>query len=478
MLSVRVGLLCGMLAATAAMPALAQERRTRDPRIEMLIADARAVPPEFSADALLRIATASQIDTSTRRELLEEAFMRAYAARDDHRLGTVLEIPQDSRQGALRFAYATSLNRLSLQARAVQMMATVDPLRAREIFEWIDLNLAPGSCESFLVPSVDEYYTALSLLARTTFADRAEGLRFLELYLWRARLPSEMPAIANAVRRFGPKNGEAAYLETEIEWILDRSSADARGFSDANLELIHRIAELQRSDREHGLTTWHLLDVLRTYLVAQLNGPRCTDSVTEPFAAPAFNGELRLLSAELDVRPIDPATIRPSRMLGAAKLEPYWQTSETRRLYEQWLQLRGSDKAIVPQADREKAPWRNQAERFLASLEQWTGTRETERDYIYQKGTLFTRLIEFMPPSPVRSRAVRGFVEFMRHADGDRSQRALWFALLNRFLESARGPDRRELLSALEDSHHPVLSLYARLEARLPLQKTNPRPGL
>jgi hypothetical protein len=53
-------------------------------------------------------------------------------------------------------------------------MALVDPRRAHELFEWIDLNLEPAVCDDPLVPAVDEYYTALSLLARTAFGgDRA-----------------------------------------------------------------------------------------------------------------------------------------------------------------------------------------------------------------------------------------------------------------------------------------------------------------
>ena len=460
-------LLCATLATTSSITILAQERRVSDPRVDALIADARAVAPEFSADALIRIAASSRIDHAKRRELLDEAFLRAYSARDDHRLGTVLEIPPDTRQGALRFAYATSLNRLSLQVRAAQMMASIDPSRAREIFEWIELNLGPASCESLLVPSVDEYYTALSLLARTAFADRADGLRFLELYLWRAHLPSEMPSVARAVQRFRPKREEAAYLETAVEWILDRASTDARGFSNASLELVTRMSDLQKADRASGLTGWHLMEALRTYLVTQLNGPRCSDSVMEPLTAPAFNGELQRIGADLDVKPIDARTLRPSKMLAAANLGPYWQTPESRRLHEDWLQLRGRGTALVPMATRMELSWRNQATLFLTAVEQWTGTREAERDYVYQKGVLLTGLIEIMPPSPVRSRAVRAFVEFMRHADGDRNQRALWFALLNRFLDSARGADRRELLGALEESHHAVLSLYARLERTL-----------
>src|SRR5258705_7339395 len=273
-----------------------------------------------------------------------------------------------------------------------------------------------------------------------------------------------MPAVARAVQRFRPKRDEAAYLETALGWILDRASTDARGFSNASLELVTRMSDLQKADRESGLTSWHVMEVLRAYLVTQLNGPWCSDSVLEPMTAPAFNGELGRLGAELDVKPIDARAIRPSKILPAANLDLYWQTPESRRLYEDWLQLRGRGTAPVPLATRAGRSWRNQAELFLTAVEQWTGTREVERDYVYQKGVLLTGLIEIMPPSPLRPRALRAFVEFMRHADGDRNLRALWFAFLNRALDSARGSDRRELLAALEESRQPVLSLYARLE--------------
>ena len=86
----------------------------------------------------------------------------------------------------------------------------------------------------------------------------------------------------------------------------------------------------------------------------------------------------------------------------------------------------------------------------------------------YQKSVLFVWLLDLMPQSAVRAKALRAFIEFMRHADVDRDRRALWFALLNRLLEMARGGYRGEILDALEDSHHPVLSLYARLERVMP----------
>ncbi len=44
----------------------------------------------------------------------------------------------------------------------------------------------------------------------------------------------------------------------------------------------------------------------------------------------------------------------------------------------------------------------------------------------------------------------------------------LWFAFVNRLLEMSRGPFRSSVLAAMEESHQPVLALYARLERLTP----------
>jgi len=445
----------------------------RDPVIEVFAADAKALPPEFAADVMMRLAGSPRIvDPAWRRELLDEAYMRAYGSQEQYRRSSSQPIPPDSRQGAQFLAFATALTRVSLQVRASQLMAFTDPERARELFEWIDLNLSPGVCEDPLVPAVDEYYGALSLLARTTFgADRAEALRFLELYLWRARLPSELPAMARAVERFRPRPDEAAYLEGLFRLILEAGDGDARGFSSSALDLVSRTADLQQAHRNLGVGGGYLMQALRAYLIARLRSPRCSDSTSEPLTPSTFNAALRRIDVE-DVKPIDAETARPSRMLGIARIDAYWQTPESRRLHDEAVRLRGTGTVPLPLKTRQTAQWREQAERLLVDVEQWTGLRETAPpDYFYQKSVLFVWLLDLMPPSAVRTRAVRAFVDFMRHSDVDRDRRALYFAMLNRLLEMARGPYRREILTALEDSHHPILSLYARLERLAPAKR-------
>ena len=64
---------------------------------------------------------------------------------------------------------------------------------------------------------MDEYYTALGQIARLAYrGNHIDALNFFELYLWRAHLPSEMPAVARAIQRFPRSQNEAAYLEDRL----------------------------------------------------------------------------------------------------------------------------------------------------------------------------------------------------------------------------------------------------------------------
>ena len=439
----------------------------RDPVLEALVVDAADLPPDFASDALIRLASSPKIvDPEWRRDLLDEAFVRAYGVGEPYRRNSTTPIPPDSRQGAEQLAFATSLTRVSLQVRAAQLMAFSDHARGRELFEWIDFDIAPVGCDEALVPSVDEYYNALSLLARTTFGDdRGEALRFLSLYLWRAHLPSEMPAVARALEHFRPRPDEAAFLESLFRWILDAGATDARGFSSAGLDIVSRTADLHQSYRALGAGSVRVLDNLRPYLLAQLQAPRCADSVAESQTPDSFNAARTRLKIEEDVKPITPDAVRSSRVLSPAHIELYWQTLEARRLHDDALRLRGTSQQPVSESIRRTSEWRNQAERLLTDVEQWTGRREAqERDYFYQKSKLFEELIDLMLPGAARTRAIRAFVEFMRHADANRAYRPLWFAFLIRLLETAHAGAGAEIFAALVDSHHPVLAFYGRLE--------------
>src|SRR5438128_36367 len=112
----------GAIDLSAAFQSHSDDRPRHDPVIEELVADTSSVQPEFAADILIRIATSEKMsDPEWKRDLLEQAFRRAAAAREAHRRAAILLAP-DTRQGALMQAYDTRLDRVSLQSRVVLAM--------------------------------------------------------------------------------------------------------------------------------------------------------------------------------------------------------------------------------------------------------------------------------------------------------------------------------------------------------------------
>ena len=96
---------------------------------------ASAAPPEFTADALLRIVESGALpDQKARRELVEHAFQLAASAKFPVRMVGVTGTTTDTASGSLNQAYALKLDVLSLQSRAVRDMLPLDPLKARELF--------------------------------------------------------------------------------------------------------------------------------------------------------------------------------------------------------------------------------------------------------------------------------------------------------------------------------------------------------
>ena len=211
------------------------------------------------------------------------------------------------------------------------------------------------------------------------------------------------------------------------------------------------------------------MDALRGYLLEQLKAPRCGDNPTAALTPTTFNAAARRARAEYDVKPMDADAARLPTLLGTMRIDPSWQTTNASRLHDAAVRLRGPGAVPVSLRVRRTIEWRNQADALLTDIERWSASSElTERDYFYQRAVLYNWLLDLMPASVVRSRALRSYVEFLRRSETDVSQRALWFAFVNRLLEMANGPYRAETLAAMEESQQPTLWVYARLERQMP----------
>ncbi len=177
-----------VLALFAAVVACAETAPLAEP-YRSLVDLAQAAPPEFGADALLRIVESGKItDRDARRDLVEQAFRLAAGAKFPVRLRALSRTTSDTRTGSLSQAYELKLDALSLESRAVEDMLKIDPARARVMFRDIPpLALAPLTCDDGLVYDVADYYRALGAVVNGSFTkierSKEEHLNFLLDYI-------------------------------------------------------------------------------------------------------------------------------------------------------------------------------------------------------------------------------------------------------------------------------------------------------
>lgn len=460
----------GILVALILLAAPLQTAQAiRDAEIEELAHRSATLAPEFAADTLLRLSASPRIrDAAWKRELIEEAWNRSYAARELYRRAAP-NAPADSRAAALTLAYDTKLDRVSLQARAVLGMAGHSASRAREMFEWIDFELKAQPCEEPLVPVLDEYYSTLAALARGSFGksimERADALWFLELYMWKASRPTEMLSIARAVLDYRASPGDALYLESVLQWILEHGVQEPRDFATAGPDLVTKIADVDRYDVSQSVLNGTLLRAFRRYLARQLSGPRCADSTAERPTLDAFNRLVdRRAPSVPDLRPIAASENRPSRVAAVARYDRMWQTGESQRLRAEATWLLGDRQRPRTAAFKNSREWQERAARFLQDLEIWNGAREpVDADYFFEKSILLTGFLEIAPQGALKARALADTIAFLKRTAG-REAPGAWYAHLSRLIDLARDRDRQPILEALDASDHPALMTYGRLE--------------
>src|ERR1700685_3551217 len=147
----------GVAAALLVTVALAAPAPPPDP----LIGQAQAAPPEFAADALLRVAEKTKLTPEGKIELLEEAFRLAQSAHFPIPYRS-FRAESDSLAATRNQAYRLHLDTLSLQVRAARALLPSPPEKPRQYFELIRLPQLPQlTCADALIPDVAGFYDLL-----------------------------------------------------------------------------------------------------------------------------------------------------------------------------------------------------------------------------------------------------------------------------------------------------------------------------
>src|SRR5579864_2789612 len=188
---------------------------------------AQAAPPEFAADAMLRVAESEKIkDRDAVRDLVEQAFRTAAAATFRVRMRGLPGTTTDTRSGLLSQAYDLRLDALSLQSRAVRDMLSIDKAKARDLFrDMPPPRLAPLTCDDAMVYDVADFYRAIGMIANTAFSEKErakeEHIDFVLDYVGQVVSPAQLAPLARVIKSVNATPQQAERLWNGFNGMLE-----------------------------------------------------------------------------------------------------------------------------------------------------------------------------------------------------------------------------------------------------------------
>lgn len=462
--------------------------------LSMLISNARSVPAEFAVDSLITIVESEKITNQEEsRRILEEAFQLASGTQQPVKREAMPGSLVDTRSGYLSLAFARKLDTLSLQSRAVKAMLALDKQEARQLFVAIPKpKLPPLSCTDALSYDVSEFYSTLSNIARASFSKEEkrldEHIRFVQSYLEDMRSPVQVEPMAKVILSLNPSPAQLTLLVHSFSNTLEKISDDDRSFSFSIENFGGRgITQLVGACKRQGVSRNELLQASRAYFVRHLSASRCADNVNpsqQNFSDPGFIAYFNKLLLEVDpsnkhLPPITPDDTKPLKIEESAKVYPYWESVESKKLLFDIKKLKfGSGIKPLTAIDMATPDWQSKLGEFLNNLANWdTGTEKSQEDYFHQKSILYEGLYKLVPAGPERDNVLSSYAAFLRQPTIQQSSRIEWFlhanALVN-IAHSSKGDERSKILEILsrEDT---VLQVYADIEKLLPIVKTQNR---
>jgi hypothetical protein len=401
---------------------------------QSIAAQAQSVPPEFAADALLRIVESHKITVvETQRDLIEQAFHLASNAKLRVRMRGLPGSMVDTRSGYLSKAYDLKLDALSLASRAVRDMVPIDSVRARVMFQEVPRpQLTPLSCDDPLVYEVSDYYRTLGNIVDSSFDDKErkkdEHINFFLDYLLQATSPAQIAPLAAAIKTVGVTAEQREILWNRLGGLLENMQPDDRSYS-ASLNEIE------------GVLPQELHASLEKY---QKKSSGCKDDAAATAGAAPATG-------------------------ATPKLEHYWESVATNMLLEGAKKLRfGTEGRILTDGDRATDAWQQQLTDYLRQVNEWSpGQEKSEADYYHQKCVVYEALVELIPPGAQRDGILTGYLEFIGNSSLQQQSPPEWFMHPHSMFERVRSTNSGEpgkLLEGFQRSGNPILALYAALE--------------
>ena len=467
-------------------------RNSRPDRgLDVVISLARAAPPEFGADVLIRMVEAGIVKGShSQRELLDQAFLLATYAQESTPLKSV-ELG-GSKTFSLNAAFAQGLDRVSLRARVVRVYLRSDVQRARELFETIDMpDGVSSTCSDEFTFDPSIYYSTLSALLNAGLTPE-EVQRILLMHMTRLRSTAQLePFIRVLVES---KNLHNTAVIDSLAERLTRLDQNDRTFSacfpGAVVSLGKLCASVAVGVRER------LVQQARLWVLQGLKHGLCSH---RPVRARSLDGTM---TPVLWVSPSDlfnqvlasKSLMKPTIESRDFTVAPMGPRAALPVYSDDWQRFSRMETLLAHESEEEKdAPrWKSEMEKYIALIGEWKGTSdEGPYDYYTEKCDLLSAVLKIpkyhltTPSTPSEVNAYwakmptipraellgrdRVMLEIVEHFDGSagnavyRERRIAWFAPVRRMLGSFDRSDETLAFAELyARAHHVVLNLYGK----------------
>jgi hypothetical protein len=452
------------------------------PSVEGLIVSARALPAEFAADALVRLAALDQVDRARKIGWLEQAFDRASAAQEPYKRRAAI-IRFGGPAGFLNRVYSQDLDAMSLRLRAVAAVQAVDGPKAASLFLRIPpINLPAVSCSQYMVPDVSLFYQVLGSLV----ASQALTTKDLERFGGAITSPAQIAPAARTIAGVKLNEADFARVVAAFAGALSKIRSDDRTFTHyaAAGRQIELLAEECHRQKTSSLP---LVVAYRTYLVHHLTAARCEDDEFQKPLGTSFGlstpeesdaraaDALGFFNERLVVPPVQAITeleSTPSRLEGKATGLLSCEDAACKAIAEQFHALVFSSVGLALQQDEKDTPeWRARLQTFLKAMADWKPVAEANAAaHFREKCGLYNDLFAAVPTEADRVTLLRALLDFIGRNAFQMKNRVEWFLPVNGLIGRA-GLDPVGLggiMDLLKKSDDPVIALFANLEAVAP----------
>ena len=423
------------------------------PELMALYDLAQSAPAEVAAAAMLRLVTDSRFPAEMKAGVLEQVFEKASAAREPRPWRTMPRRGSADAATYRAMGYELGLDKLTLQGRAVAALASLQPVRARRLFDQIVFpEVPPLTCADALWPAVDPYFYAAGAVANHAFSAverRKEAhVAFLDSIIGRVSSPVALAPAMRLLQEASLSESQRETLTVRLLAMMETINGDDRSFS----------SSVQSAGE--AFTRWNeatALPVWRAYLLRHLKQARCRDTVDiETQVGQIVRAQAQTFGVDSDAK--------PERVIEAPADPPAADAPELSALREIY-------KSLQTDGARGTPAWKVRVDAYLSAVEQMPVASAGPAATFEQKIALFSSAAFLLGEGPERARAIVRLASLLTSDPLQNEQPATWLYLTDQIMRSSvtQSPSAHTvLLDALIASGHPVLALWARLERVIP----------